>query len=89
MDLDTYLWKNRIEIKDFAAKVGCHNSYISMIANNKRSPSIKLAKKIEEATNGQVKAKKMIKTKINNYLKKAFEKSMVDTFTDCVKKEIE
>lgn len=89
MDLETYLWKNRIELKDFATKVGCHYSYISMIANNKRTPSLKLARKIEEVTNGQVKAKTMIKKKIQNYLKKAFPLTPEDSFKACVKKEIE
>jgi hypothetical protein len=56
MDLRTYLWKNNLKLVDFAEKIGCSRPYISLVCNNKKIPSRKLAEKIEELTHGHVKA---------------------------------
>lgn len=72
MDIKTYIWKNRMTLRDFATLVGCNYSYMSRIATEKLLPSPELAKKIEAATNGQIKAKKMIRKKLEDCFKKEF-----------------
>lgn len=54
MDLDEYLWRNKISRTDFAAKVEISRSHLQQILSRKRNPSINLAKKIEEITKGKV-----------------------------------
>lgn len=41
--------------KDLAAKVGCSHHYLRQIRCGMRQPSIRLAKDIENATEGQIK----------------------------------
>ena len=55
MDLREYLFRERMEVKDFADKIGYARSYLSLIKNKKVMPSKRLKKAIEEATGGQVK----------------------------------
>lgn len=40
--------------KDFAEKVGISRGYLQHLLSGIKSPSVKLAKKIEEATGGKV-----------------------------------
>lgn len=54
MDLDEYLWRNKISRTDFAAKIGISRSHLQQILSKKRNPSVKLAKKIEEITEEKV-----------------------------------
>ena len=61
MQLKLYLVKNRITIKEFCEKIGYSRNQISGIANGKLTPSKRLAKTIEQATNGEVKAEDLMK----------------------------
>jgi len=54
MDLREYLFRKRITNKDFAKLVRYDHSYIGEIINGKKKPGKKLARLIEEATNGEV-----------------------------------
>lgn len=63
MDLREYLFRNRLSITDFAKKINYDRNYISKIMHSVRSPGQKLAKEIEKATNGEVKANDLIKEK--------------------------
>lgn len=72
MKLDDYLYRNRIDLRGFAGKIGCHYSYLSQIINGKRNPSFQLAKKIEEASEGKVKAKMLMKKSFKDFLVKNF-----------------
>ncbi len=54
MNLDEYLWRNKITKQDFANQIGISRGHIHQLINGTRSPSAKLAKKIEEATGGEV-----------------------------------
>lgn len=54
MELKQYLKNENIKVTDFAKKMGCVQSYISLICNKDRRPSPEFAKKIERGTNGKV-----------------------------------
>lgn len=54
MELREYLFRKRITITDFSKKIGVSRHYLNRIVNKWRTPSPKLAKKIEEATKGEV-----------------------------------
>lgn len=54
MDLREYLFRNRIKISTFARSINYGRGYVTEIINGTKTPGKKLAKAIEEATNGQV-----------------------------------
>lgn len=54
MKLDEYLFRMKTTKKDFAEKVGISRGYLQHLLSGIKSPSVKLAKKIEEATGGKV-----------------------------------
>lgn len=54
MDLDTYLLRKRIFQTDFAKDLGISRTHLGEILRDRRSPSVKLAKQIEELTKGEV-----------------------------------
>lgn len=54
MRLKNYLFANQMPINHMAKKVGVHPGYLSKILNERLIPSMKLCKKIEEATEGKV-----------------------------------
>jgi transcriptional regulator with XRE-family HTH domain len=61
MEIKLYLAKNRMTIKEFCELIGYSRNQISGIINGKLKPSIRLAKTIEQATNGEVKAEELLK----------------------------
>ena len=61
MELKIYLVKNRYTVKQFSEKIGYSRNQISGIANRKIKPSQRLARIIETATNGDVKAEDLLK----------------------------
>lgn len=61
MKLKLYLAENRITIKEFCEQIGYSRNQISGIVNEKLRPSKRLAKVIEDATNGKVKSKDLLK----------------------------
>ena len=63
MDLRTYLFQKRISITKFSKTLGCSRIHLSEIVNGRRIPSMMLAKHIELLTNGEVKAKELLKEK--------------------------
>lgn len=54
MKLDLWLFMNKITKKDFAARLQVSRGHLQEIVSGKRKPSVKLAKKIEELTEGKV-----------------------------------
>jgi DNA-binding transcriptional regulator YdaS (Cro superfamily) len=56
MDLKTYFKKYNVKRKIFCEDVGIHYQHLNNILRGQRHPSAKLAKKIELATKGKVKA---------------------------------
>jgi transcriptional regulator with XRE-family HTH domain len=48
--IDEYLWKTRTKQEDFAADLGVNSSYISLLKNGKRTPSLRMALKISKKT---------------------------------------
>ncbi|MCX6987251.1 MAG: helix-turn-helix domain-containing protein [Chlamydiae bacterium] len=54
VDLDEYLFRKRISQTDFAKDLGISRNHLGEILRGRRTPSVKLAKKIEELTQGEV-----------------------------------
>lgn len=50
MFLKTYLAENDITVRDFAKKLDCNPSYLSLIVHGRKIPGKRLAKDIEKAT---------------------------------------
>jgi len=60
MDLRTYLFFKRKSIKSLAEEIDYSPSQLSAVVSSKRKPGRKLAKLIEKATNGEVKAEELL-----------------------------
>jgi len=54
VNLDEYLFKTKTSKKDFAEKLGISRGHLQHILSGIKNPSVKLAKKIEELTEGKV-----------------------------------
>lgn len=54
MDLDEYLFRKRVSQTDFAKELWISRNHLGEILRGRRSPSVKLAKKIEELTKNEV-----------------------------------
>lgn len=65
MKLALYLAKHNITIKAFSEQIGYSREQISGIKRGKLRPSPRLAKIIETATNGEVKAKDLLNAQID------------------------
>lgn len=61
MDLDEYLWRNRIKQWKFAQKLGIMPHSLSRIVQKKVSPKLYVAVKIVEATDGQVTYRELLR----------------------------
>ena len=55
MNLKAYLANINMSMKDFALSLGCNTRYLSQISSGKKIPSHRLAKDIEQATDGIIK----------------------------------
>lgn len=62
MNLREYLDEKRITYREFAEKLGIHLQSLKSIVYGVRRPSLEIAVKIEELTNGQVTPKDLIAT---------------------------
>lgn len=54
MQLAEYLFQHKIKQTEFAKIIGASRVHIGEILRGRRRPSVKLAKRIEELTNGKV-----------------------------------
>ena len=61
MELDYYLFKNKMTRKKFAEGIGIRPNHLSNIVNRKRTPSLPIAVRIHEATKQEVSFKEMIR----------------------------
>ena len=61
MDLRIYLYTNRISITDFAKKLLVSRPYLSQICLGNLTPSRRLARDIELATQGKVSIDELLK----------------------------
>lgn len=61
-----YLFKKRITQVEFAKKLGISRGHLSQILHGTKHPSRKLAKKIEEETEGKVTAIKLLFSENHN-----------------------
>jgi len=60
MKLDLWLFMNKITKKNFAETLKVSRGHLQEIVSGKRKPSVKLAKKIEELTEGNVTKEEML-----------------------------
>ena len=60
MNLREYLFKKRITQIDFAKRLGISRGHLGQILHSTKHPSRKLAKKIEEETEGKVTAAELL-----------------------------
>ena len=70
MDLKVWLWKNRLQLKDFCDIIGVSRGYMSEVINYHKKPSGKLAYLIEKETGGDVTAEYLMKQEYVDYLRK-------------------
>ena len=70
MKLAEYLRKNNITHGEFACMVGVQRPHITHILNGRKNPSIELAVRIEDATNGKVTLKDLMNPEAPSRLKK-------------------
>ncbi len=61
MDLRTYLFRHRIKIAEFGRRINFSAIHLHKIISGERKPSKKLAKIIEQATNGEVTIQELMK----------------------------
>lgn len=60
MDLREYLFKNRMTLVEFSRVVDFNRDHLSRVMHGRKRPSKKLARIIEKATNGHVKAQELL-----------------------------
>lgn len=60
MKLDEYLFRNKMSKTQFAKNLGVTRTYIHDIIAKRRTPRPKLARKIEEVAEGQVKKEQLM-----------------------------
>jgi len=63
IDLDYYLWRNKILVKDFAKRINVSSSQLSIIRHRKMTPNLRLAMKIHKESNEQIAFSEMIALK--------------------------
>jgi plasmid maintenance system antidote protein VapI len=63
VNLRDYLYHNRISVTEFAKNIDYSRGHLTSIINGKLRPSKKLARQIEKATNGEVKAEELLNEK--------------------------
>lgn len=73
-NLKQYLKKSNLSERDFAKIINCDAGYFNKILNGKRPLGIKLAKCIEIASKGTVKAENLLREQFECNLKKRLEK---------------
>jgi DNA-binding transcriptional regulator YdaS (Cro superfamily) len=61
VSLREYLFYSKISVTDFARNLEVSRSYLNQIVLENMKPSKRLAKDIEEATNGKVTVKELLK----------------------------
>jgi transcriptional regulator with XRE-family HTH domain len=61
MSFKKYLDDNDVNYSKVAIRLGVSRSYLNLLLNGKRYPSIDLARKIEEYTNGKIKWHTLVK----------------------------
>lgn len=65
MDLREYLFRKKIGIQQFADELEYSRTHLSLIVHGKSKPSVRLAKAIEKATNGEVKAEELLNRQLD------------------------
>jgi transcriptional regulator with XRE-family HTH domain len=55
-----YLFRNNLTVKEFAFQLKISTSYLYQLISGDRKPSLKLAQKIEECTQGAIDVKQLL-----------------------------
>ncbi len=63
MDLREYLFRNNLQLTEFARIVNYSRQHVSGVMHGTIRPGRKLAEAIEKATNGEVKAEDLLQKK--------------------------
>jgi DNA-binding XRE family transcriptional regulator len=61
MDLDEYLWRNKIRQKDFCKKIQIQAHTLSLLVRKKHTPRLSIAINIHTVTKGQVEFKELLR----------------------------
>lgn len=77
MNLGSYLNEKNIQHKDFAKTIGVSKTYISLVINKKRNPSLRVARLIIKETKGKVNVADLFKQ--NSQLRLIIEENMNET----------
>jgi len=73
VNIREYLFYNKLSVREFSKKVDCSRTYLSQIVHGKIKPGRKLARDIERATNGEVKAADMLGIDLRSSKNAGFE----------------
>ncbi|WP_420421704.1 helix-turn-helix domain-containing protein [Simkania sp.] len=71
-----YLFKYDLPVKKFASDLGISTSYLYQLLRKERKPSLELALKIEQYTNGEVTVKELIEEKNSPIPKSPIEEKL-------------
>jgi len=77
MELDYYLFKNKIKNKDFAQEIGIGLSTLNNILTKRATPNLRNAWKITLATHREVDFSDLLSTTDNKEIRK-FERKVID-----------
>lgn len=73
MDLDEYLWKNKIRGTKFAKLMDANPNQVSMYVHKKQTPSLLMAAKIVHASEGKISYEELLKPQdkesLDSYMK--------------------
>lgn len=61
--MKAYLFKYDLPVKQFASDLGISTSYLYQLLRKERKPSLELALKIEQYTNGEVSVQELLEEK--------------------------
>lgn len=65
MNLREYLFRHNLNVTEFSRQIDFSRTHLSKVIHGERKPSLKLARAIERATNGEVSIKEQREDKIN------------------------
>lgn len=74
MDLDEWVWRNRVTLRDISEGTGIHVNTLSSVKLKKIVPRLDVAVKIHMFTNGEVPYEEMMPPEALEKIKKAVHK---------------
>lgn len=74
--MKAYLFKYDLPVKQFASDLGISTSYLYQLLRKERKPSLELALKIEQYTNGEVSVQELLEEKLEMIAKNPLEEKI-------------